>query len=695
MMKTACIILFTLFTCNIVYAQWESLNGPTGDGVSSLLESGNDLLISTYSGIFRSSDGGEHWQAVDNKLRGIDISTLIRQRDTLFAYSAVEKTLYRSEDEGNHWQTVVSSNLITYVFHQLIATDTALFLHDTKIRRSFDGGVHWTELAFPVPLQYYYAQVFVQGNTLYVVAPSYGIYKSEDQGESWILLTGNLAQNPAWGFVFEGGLLAGFNANGWKIFRSFDDGLTWSNDQDPGLSLGFTFFGNDDDHLYAGRSGELWRSLIQGNTWELISDTSFLAHTNVPIENRIKFYHFQDQLFAASYDGLHRSSDSGESWQELEEGIVNVGIRDVMVRHETVLCAGYSGLYRLPLSGEWSEDLSEQFPISKNLVLRLSEIEEDLYAGAKWKLYRSTDTGQTWQAASPFLIDFFTEVIKVGNDLVSASSFGIWRSADDGISWMHSSEGLGYIDWDIEVHPFLDALIQVGDTLLTSGSQSWLFRSTDGGHHWEVADSIFSGRRIYHFDDQLFLVTNYQVYRSNDSGASWQPVNFSHPNGVNCMARIDSFYFAGTMGGVLVSKDKGYTWAFAASNFPDNLWVSSLDADHEYLYAGTAGEGVWRRHWSNFLTDAADPLPAPGFQASLVKNPVREVATVRLVLEKSGNSHINVFDAAGRMVREYPGPEKMIGEQFLTLNLNGLPAGVYTIAVVVDGRKVGLLVVKE
>jgi photosystem II stability/assembly factor-like uncharacterized protein len=695
MMKTACIILFTLFTCNIVYAQWESLNGPAGDGVSSLLESGTDLLVSTYTGIFRSSDGGEHWQAVDNELRGIDISTLIRQRDTLFAYSAVEKALFRSEDEGEHFQMVTPSNLSTYVFHQLIATDSALFLLDPKLKRSLDGGTTWEDVSFPAPLQYYYTQMYVQGSTLYVVAPSEGIYKTDDHGNSWTLLTGNLSQKPAWGFVFEGGLLAGFNANGWKIFRSFNDGLSWSNDQDPGISLGFTVFGADNDHLYAVRSGELWRSAINGNSWSIVSEDSFLSQTNVPIENRIKFYNLPNQLLATSYEGLFRSSNKGENWQELEEGLVNVGIRDVMVYHETVICAGYTGLYRMPLSGEWSEDLSEQFPISKNLVLRLSEIEEDLYAGAKWKLYRSIDTGQTWQAASPFLIDFFTEVIKVGNDLVSASSFGIWRSSDDGISWMHSSEGLGYIDWDIEVHPFLDALIQVGDTLLTSGSQSWLYRSTDGGYHWEVADSIFSGRRIYYFDDQLFLVTNYQVYRSNDSGASWQPVNFSHPNGVNCMARIDSLYFAGTMGGVLVSKDKGYTWAFADSNFPDNLWVSSLDADHEYLYAGTAGEGVWRRRWSNFLTEAGEPLTAPGFQASLVKNPVREVATVRLVLEKSGNSHIYVFDAAGRMVREQPGPEKMIGEQFLTLNLNGLPAGVYTIAVVVDGIRVGLSVVKE
>jgi photosystem II stability/assembly factor-like uncharacterized protein len=677
-------------------AQWESLNGPTGDGVTGMVKTGNDLLLSTYNGVFRSSDDGEHWQIENNALRGLSVHGLCQQKDTIYAYAGTGDNLFRSTNEGHTWLPIATANLDVYVFHQMIATDSALFITDPTLQRSFDGGMSWEHLSFPTTLQYYYTRMIVEGNTLYVVAPDQGIFKSEDQGDTWILLTGNLPKKPYYGFVHDSCLIVGYYSNGWKTYRSFNEGATWTLDQTPGLGLSMTIFGGEGPYIYSVSSGELRRTSMDNNLWSQISDetqTPFLGQSNVPIVHRIKFYAFDNQLFATSYAGVHRSSDHGENWQDIENGLVNIGARDILLQGKTVVCAGNSGLYRLPSQGQWSGDLTNEFSFYDNEVLRLSEVEGKLYAGSKWKLFSSADTGQSWQAASPFLIDYLTQVIKVGNDLLSGSSQGVWRSADNGTTWVHSSEGMGYMDIDVFVYPFVWSLAAIGNTVLAAG-YNMLYRSVDGGNHWDTLFNGYTGLRVYNFENQLFWVTSYNTYRSNDAGATWQPVVFDHPDGVNSMARLDSLMFASTRGGVLVSKDEGYTWSFSDGNFPDSLWISCLSVDNQYLYAGTQGEGVWRRPVQDFTSKSIQAPPQTLANAVLLKNPVTECADIRVVLPQKSKLEILVFNAEGRLLRTMPLGEKNAGEHIISVDLTGLPQAIYKVALLINKQNFALNVIK-
>lgn len=694
-MKKNILLLIAMLSFGSANAQWESLNGPTGDGVTGMVKTRGDLLISTYNGIFRSSDNGDHWQIENNAMRGLSIHGLCLQQDTIFAFAGAEDQLFRSQDGGSSWTPISTVNLDLYVFHQMIATDSALFISDPKLQRSFDGGITWEDISFPTTLQYYYSRMIAAGNTLYVVAPDQGIYKSEDQGSTWALLTGNLPKKPSYGFVHSGRLIAGFYSNGWKSYRSIDEGATWTLDQTPGLGLSMTLFGGDEQYIYSISSGELRRTAFDNNLWSQINDdtqTSFLGKSNVPIPHRIKFYAFDNLLFATSYAGVHRSSDHGESWQDIENGLVNIGVRDILLQGKTVVCSGYSGLYRLPPAGHWSGDLSGGTPFIENDVLRLSEVEGKLYAGSKWKLYSSVDTGQNWQAASPFLVDYMTQVIKVGNDLLSGSNQGVWRSKDNGLTWVHSSDGMGYNDGDVFVHPFIWSIAAIGDTVLATG-YGMFYRSVDAGLHWETLFSGVTGLRVYNFDHQLFWVAD-NTYRSNDAGLTWQAVEMNHPDGVNGLAKFDSLMFASTRGGVLVSKDQGYTWTFSDGNFPDSLWITCLSVDNQYLYAGTAGEGVWRRSLLEFTSGVSQTRPQPMAKAVLLTNPVSERADIQVVLQEKSDLNILVLNAEGQVLRTVLLGGKSAGEHLLNVDLTGLPQGNYKIALSANKQVFGMNIIK-
>jgi hypothetical protein len=286
-----------------------------------------------------------------------------------------------------------------------------------------------------------------------------------------------------------------------------------------------------------------------------------------------------------------------------------------------------------------------------------------------------------------------TQVIKVGDDLLSGSSQGVWRSADNGATWVHSSEGMGYIDIDVFVYPFVWSLTSIGDTVLAAG-YSMLHRSVDGGNHWETLYNGYVGLRLYNFDNQLFWVTSNYTYRSNDAGATWQAVVFDHPDGVNSMARLDSLMFASTRGGVLVSKDKGYTWSFSDGNFPDSLWITCLSVDNQYLYAGTQGEGVWRRPLQDFTSKSTQPPSQALAYVVLLTNPVAERADIRVVLPEKSNLEILVFNADGRVLRTIALGEKNAGEHTISIDLTGLPQANYKVVLSINKQIFALNVIK-
>ncbi|MBK6933283.1 MAG: hypothetical protein IPH12_21410 [Saprospirales bacterium] len=675
-------IITTLLLCQLAFAaaaQWQSLNGPSGDGVTDFILSGNDLLVSTYNGVFRSSDNGVSWVLASDDLLGIRIDGMIRQNTALFAFSDTDDRLFRSDDEGLSWTEIVFTGIpyTIHNFHQIAATNSALFLFTPNLFRSDDGGKTWAAIAPPAVLTYYYARLFTAGDVLFVSAPNYGIYRSADQGDTWELLTAALPKAPYRGFVYGDQLAASLYTNSsWKIYQSPDLGQTWTLDETPGLSGSVDRYGVHNGKLYGISGNTIWSRPLNGNTWNTVAGLAsapFLSATNVPITFRIKFYSSGSRLFATSYNGIFYSDDNGMQWQETDTGLANASVRDLLLTPAAVYCAASNSLYRFDQAGTtWSQHSADI--AAGTIVLNLTDITGRLYAGGHRKLWLSDNKGLSWQPAALPLLDYYTQVVASGNTVLAGSSWGVYR-AENGGAWAHSSEGMQAFDLDVVVYPFIRTLVAAGDTVLGASAEA-LYRSEDLGLHWIKTDSAAGAIRLHRFGQRLYRIMPLAGVRySDDAGLSWQTLDFNHPDPVRCLAAGQGYLFAGTKGGILVSKDDGASWMFYGAGMPANLWLADLELEGGYVYAGSENDGVWRFSLSDIVADASIRLPQKS-ELFLYPNPATDALWLDFPLPPGQTARVLLWDNQRRLIRV-----EMAGSVPFRLDCSALQPGGYSVHV--------------
>ncbi len=232
---------------------------------------------------------------------------------------------------------------------------------------------------------------FAEDNTLFVVGAGQ-ILRSSDAGQSWTLLSG-LPPAPSWGMpsyclalsptytedstLFVGGQVG--ESVGLGVWRSTDGGETWT----PG-----------------------WRGL----THLRVSD---LAVSPDYAEDRTLLAYSSYELFWKGDSGmsLFRSTDGGASWA-LEATHSNIGTNPPLPAPEEALpypkqsvqfrVAGFADELQLSTDGglTWRPVLRPEQPGLKTVV-RSPGFDEDgqAYILTPYTLYRTTDGGNTWEAA--------------------------------------------------------------------------------------------------------------------------------------------------------------------------------------------------------------------------------------------------------------------------------------------------------
>jgi hypothetical protein len=150
--------------------------------------------------------------------------------------------------------------------------------------------------------------------------------------------------------------------------------------------------------------------------------------------------------------------------------------------------------------------------------------------------------------------------------------------------------------------------------------------------------------------------------------------------------------FAGTSGGgVFVSGDGGAAWTSANAGLSTadilTLAVSPSWTGGSTLYAGTRGNGVWRRSLSEMVTSVETPSARVPTQFSLSQNypnPFNPRTSFRLKVPRLGGGQaslelvtIEIFDVMGRKVATLLKGVRTPGVYTVSWNATGLPSGVY------------------
>lgn len=263
-------------------------------------------------------------------------------------------------------------------------------------------------------------------------------------------------------------------------------------------------------------------------------------------------------LWTLAQDGLYRSVDGGETWQEISTTGLPSAILSIASDSSGLLLAGISAPTALweyiPLQDSWK-------PINKGLeYLTVNQIVAGpgalLFAGTPgWGIFRSLDGGANWNPINNGLPT--GEVVLLhrnhaGRLFLGTPSSGLYFSDDSGSSWTAAQTGSG--------NNRIMCIAGNSSNLVFIGTAAGLFRSADGGSFW-VQASPPSGEREYRAllsmgQGKLFAGTTRGVLQSGNDGSTWQDMSEGLVGiQVNTLISLPSRHLcAGTAQGLFITR---------------------------------------------------------------------------------------------------------------------------------------------
>lgn len=432
-------------------ASWVATNAGLTNFATRCLAFGDDYaLVGTASGgIFKRPLAGGNWTAVNNGLSTLAISSIHVSTDGSRLLACTGAGLFESLDGAASWHPLVGP---------------------------FAGGL---------------VNDVVEAANALLVGTSTGIYIGDPAGTQWSAATNGFSGAACLRLIEDGDGRAYAGSLDDGVFRSLDDGASWS-DINNGLAgrtvtrLLVTSTGD----IFAGTNAQgIFRSNVLGSAWTgpALPKRSIFALAESP----------RGDLFAGNYtiaaggvpDGhAWRSSDDGESWTPLDNGLTAAMVSGFVFPGPTneVICSiawGANSIRTSQTNGDAWMALSpgpgdETYCLSQNA-------QGDLFTGSEGSgVKRFNSASQTWthlglDGSQQFSIAFNSQGhVFVGND---GNLKGVYKSVANGDGLIPLNSFPGNFGYAIACLP--------NDDLYVGTRAMGIQYSGNGGNSWTTVNS--------------------------------------------------------------------------------------------------------------------------------------------------------------------------------------------------------------
>lgn len=503
--------------------------------------------------------------------------------------------------------------------------------------RSTDQGDHWVGTALNDKLVLAVA-VDSSGN-IFAGTDYYGILRSTDKGATWEPMNVGLSVlTPVVFSLVVSPIGHLFSCTSSGLYRSINSGATWSRLFSGFVqkfaidSNGYLFLANLDDGIY--------RSKDNGATWARIVAT-FGSFTGLCVKNNDVFV----GVFNNTGPGVLRSTDSGNSWTQVNNGLTTYEIRSMAIGSDNEIFVGTRrGIFRSTNKGDnWTESgMTDTAAISlfnystgflfagtvgggilrttdhgitwvqKNQGLRATIVQSlvvnsngDIFAGTLYDgVHRSTDNGNNWMRVNSGLANssVWSFAMDSNDNIFTGTDAGLFRSTNNAATWTQIYSSLTHPEvksvWVTQQGEiFLGAGIDIsGDIALFSGS---VFRSSDAGNSWENIANGLPNRTVYALEGDrngyLFAaVLDSGIYRSTNQGGVWESTSLKRTIYSLAIDSLSNMFAGSSRNGIFRSTDNGISW-FPLSGAIANQTVRSIKVNSvNNIFACTDSTGIYR-----------------------------------------------------------------------------------------------------
>ncbi|HVN93550.1 MAG TPA: hypothetical protein VMT38_07635 [Terracidiphilus sp.] len=358
------------------------------------------------------------------------------------------------------------------------------------------------------------------------------LYESTDEGATWRRLA-KLGDGD--GFVLDSIAVDSADPNtifvgAWNnstdggVWMSHDAGRTWSEAaQLKGQPVhALAQAPSDASILYAGTLAGVFRSSDSGATWTEISPPG--SHEIHEIESLAIDPANPDIVYAGTWHLPWKTADGGKTWHNIKQGlIVDSDVFSIIVDPEhpkTVYLSACSGIYKSENAGALFRKI-QGIPSEARRTRSLMQDPEKrdvVYAGTTEGLYKTEDAGKTFKRMTDADVVVNAVYVDPGDSnrvLLATDRSGVLESSDGGATFAPSNQG-------ISERKVAAVLVDRGNPqvlyagVVNDKKYGGVFRSGDGGAHWEQLGSGLDGRDVFALaetgDGQVVAGTSHGIF---------------------------------------------------------------------------------------------------------------------------------------------------------------------------------------
>ncbi len=624
----------------------------TGMGrVSQIIYHPTDSMIlfavTASGGVFKSSNEGITWRPISDFLPQTACASLAinpLRPEVMFLgtgdanYNGGGFGIWKTNNGGSSWFQSTSglgNKLVSYILYTPNDTNTLIAACYDGIYKSINAGATWVKKT-TVNSSYRDLMYRPQSSTILYSATDSYFYRSYDNGDSWIQSNINssiacagikiaVCQNDTskiYCLAWKNGGVSPFGG----VYKSTNNGTSFSLQVDTPNVLGYSSDGrsmdgqgsynlaiavdpNNANTVYvAGIT--IWKSTNQGVSFDLKSPWAFGVHAD---KHGLLFSPFNpNKLFVYHDGGIDRSTDGGNAWITLEDGLsasefYKMGSSGIYNDHiigglqDNGMDVSTDKKFSTVRGGDWGGDFVFD-AFDSSILYENGGLKRNIKSHATGNINGQAGLYAVHPNDSNVLFEATTNLFRTTNVRANPSTNVTWNQISS-ISGNTSPNSMAYAKFSSGIFyvAFTPQSFYRSDNINASAPT-----------FTKIATFPFNGGeqikqlQTYDYDSTIIyvLTTQSRIFRSNNKGFSWTNITKNLPSTTIIKFLLDpkatdSSMYASTAFGVYYRNRSIGNWINFSQGLPSVAQISDMEimsdgTTKSRLHISTYGRGIWQ-----------------------------------------------------------------------------------------------------